>query len=282
MAKTKTLPGKFKLSERDDAPFVGYWRWSSHAELDPAFAKLRGAYDHAINSADAFKLFVDEHRKAGKLSEKGIAEEAVKYLREAGLPNVTKSRFNALRPLRRDVEARLADMKPYEIDRTDMVAEMHRQEVRHALRSMGQEKAIRLVERGDDESVIDAVLSAPPILTGLPEGVRKMAVERRLDQRHGPERLALAELVAAAETVDRAFAAAQEEMRHAAGMTVHDFRQLAKAVEGPLHTELQANLAKQPVSPVPLRNLEALAGAVVDMPDGDLDGLGQRLAQAAA
>jgi hypothetical protein len=282
MAKSKILPGRFKFSEREEAPFVGYWRWSAHAALDPAFAKLRAAYDQAINSADAFKVFVDAHHMAGKLSKKGIAEEAIKYLRESGLPNVTKRRFNALAPVRRDIEARLAQMKPVEVDTTDMVGEMQRREIRDALRSMPEDKAIRLVERGEDEALIDAVLSAPPLLTGLPEGVRRMAIERRLDQRHGPERRALAELVAAAETVDRAYEAARDEMRVTAGMTLHDFKELTKAVEGPIRTELEAAFAKEPANPDPLQNVDEVAAAVVDAPDDDgMDGLGQRLAQAA-
>ncbi len=71
-------------------------------------------------------------------------------------------------------------------------------------------------------------------------------------------------------------------MRVTAGMTLHDFKELTKAVEGPIRTELEAAFAEEPANPNSLQNIDEVAAAVVDAPDYDgLDSLGQRLAEAA-
>jgi hypothetical protein len=273
----KLLPGKFKLSQRESAKFIGYWPFSDHEKKSKAFANLRISYDLAIYGAEKFHDHMAKLKAEGNLSEKGLRDAAVKFLADEGLPKNLRNKLEATATLRRDVNARLARMSPVQIDPNNLTAEMQRREVRDALRTMPEQDRIRLIERGDDPTIIDAVLSAPQFLSGVPDSVMKMAKERRLDERYGDERKVMADLIEAAETVERAFDAAREEYRAEAEITEYDFEKMTKPIEESVADEFRKTLQRLPINEAPIDGVAELAHATKGVPDIDNEDAGPRL-----
>lgn len=266
MAKSKSLPGRFKIGERDNAPNVGYWLWDSHDKTDPTFAKLRAAYDTALESGTQFQEKSATLRKNDRLSEKGIAEALSRYVTDDGMPHLAQNKLKAVGAIRRDVAARLNKMVPVEIDKTDVVAEMQRREIRDALRTMPNEDRIKTIESNKHPEIINAVLSAPSFLSGVPDSVRKMAEDRILGEKYGDERKLLGETLEAAELVERAYDAARDELRHAAGLTPFEFDKLAQPIEQSAAEEYKKVLNRTPALESPVQDAEALAEAINALP----------------
>lgn len=257
----RKLTGKHNLSDRKGAPFVGYWQWSEAAKRSVIFSELHSYYEAAIVAADAFRAESASLKAGGKLTEKGIHESLLKRATK-DLSELRTMQNKATAPLRRDIEARKARMVPVKIDRTDFVGEMQRREVRDRLMAMKAEDRHRAVLRTEDNVVIDAVLSAPRMLIDLPDSALNQLTERRLSERYGDELAVLNEIIDAADTVDRAFEAARDEMRHEAGIQPMDFVKLRNAVEQPIQAEWERGFGK--TKPTPEGRLGTLELAATD------------------
>jgi hypothetical protein len=263
---------------------VGYWQFGDHEGKSKVFNNLRVAYDAAIYSAEAFQDHVGKLKAKGTLSEKGIKEAAVKYVTETGLRSIVRNKLDATAALRRDVAARVGKMAPVTIDKTDLFAELQRREVRDALRAMPEDKRISIIERGEDQVVIDALLSAPDMLIPLPKSVREMATSRRLDDLYGDERKVMRDALEAAELVERAFDAAKVELQVGSGMSLLEFQTAARPIEQAIIDEFKSKFEKLPVAERPIDNIAGLVQAVKGVPTGEaaFADLGELLAGARA
>lgn len=262
----KQFHGKFRLSTRDDAPIIGPWEFQHYEAKDRNFAKLRAAYDAAIEAGTQFQQKAATLRKNDSLSEKGIKDQLRRYATEEGLPLVAKNKLQATATIRRDIAARAAKMVPVEIDKTDIVAEMQRREIREAFRQMKPEQQIRILEANKHPEVVNAVLAAPNFLTGVPESVRKMTEERALEAKYGDERKLLSELEAAAQLVERAHDAARDELRDTSGINEFEFDKLAQPIEQAAVEEFKKVLDKTPINGSPVKDVEALMADINLLP----------------
>jgi len=225
------LTGKDRLSEK--GKWIGYWRHEPLHAKSSIFREMHSNYDAAIVGAAAFKSSAKDLRDAGKLTPKGIKEKlverAVKDLSELKTLGV-----KATRPVRRDIDARLRQMKPVEISANDLAGELRRREIRDKLAAMPEAKRTALVTSTTDDAVLDAVLGASRLLVDLPDSVFEEVKRRRLEQRYGDEMRVLNAIGEAADTVDRAFEAARDEIRLTLGMQGHEFEAFAATVEAPI------------------------------------------------
>jgi len=249
------LPGRHVISERGDAPFCGYWAHEKREAANPLFADLRKAYDLAINSADAFALVKTRHLESGLLSEKGVREELHKYAAEL-LPQLMKHRMDAIARTRQEALARREAMAPVKVDRTDVFAELQRREIRDRFNAMPAKKREEIIGRDPPADLVDALLSAPALSVNLPASMLDMIRAKRLEATYGPEVETIKEVLEATEAVDRAYAAARDEIRHHMGLGKHEFDGLATQWEEPVVRKINGELARNPPTATAFKPLE--------------------------
>jgi hypothetical protein len=111
--------------------------------------------------------------------------------------------------------AALATRRP---DKSDLFAEMQRQEVRTWLRSLPEGERMSVALSSKDPSVRDAILMAPAAMSGLQADVRDHVLTAVLEEAHGPRLRALDETQQAYELLDAAVKTAENFARADAGM----------------------------------------------------------------
>lgn len=148
------------------------------ASVNEAMAPLHRALRGPLDIVEESARLREQTIATGKYSPEGVREIVKRHL--AGEPaRILAEHARNIEAAKAGLTARRTDLGKPKIDRTDIFAEMQRQELRAALRSMPAVERTRLV-LGGDPTVIEAVLSAPPVLSGLNqmemENVQKVAV----------------------------------------------------------------------------------------------------------
>lgn len=105
--------------------------------------------------------------------EAAFAKSLVRNFVELGRP---------CRLAKADAAAKRESFKLPEPDKSDVVAELGRQEIRSYVRSLPRDEQMQAIERLGDTAVL-AILHAPPMLSGLPEDryqhVKNAYIERQ-------------------------------------------------------------------------------------------------------
>jgi hypothetical protein len=179
-------------------------RFDRHAE-NPATARLAAAAAECLTISERFANQRELLERDGYLTPEGKRVKLAEAL--------TKQFARDLRDARKPIESaaqevtRLrGEVKPVQVDRTDVVAAMERQEIRAFIRSLPSGDKIAALLKQADPKILDAVLDAPAALSGVPEEHYARAKTAREEQLHGPQ---LREIEALQSVVDEANAAAQ-------------------------------------------------------------------------
>ena len=173
-------------------------------------------------NAERAKLKAD-----ASLSDIGREEKAAAFAK-----SLVKTLSELTRPARRakaDVAAKRAAFKLPEIDKTDLVGELRRAEIRGFLRPLSLDERTRAA--ATDDEIAEAVLNASPMLSGLPIDRYERIKNAYLEKKFGPQIQALEAADEEHEAVEAAATMTRRELLNASGMSANDFAALEKSHE---------------------------------------------------
>ena len=165
-------------------------------------------------------------------SDTGRRNELAKIIREtmvADLSELTRS----YRIAKGGNAGRRAALKLPDIDKTDQVSELRRQEMRSFIRSHPEAKRPGVCAElmAENPEAAAAVLSAPGALTGLPRQYLDDLRRQELRRHHGKAIDTLDEEMADIEQAGAAVEMAFAELQRASGLDPHEFAALAKLIQ---------------------------------------------------
>ncbi len=153
-----------------------------------------GTFDHvresvttAFGVAAGFKEKVEKIVADKRLSDTGHKEKIVDVLRGGPISHLKQLRRIAGERLKALEETR-AKCQPV-LDKSDMFAEVQRQEIRAWLRGMPEAERLRVAYETPDRMVREAIAFAIPALSGLNDEAKAFVVSAMIQDAHG-ERLA--------------------------------------------------------------------------------------------
>ena len=159
-------------------------RVDRHAE-HPSANALRKAAENCLAVSERFARERDLIAQNGHLTQEGVRAQLTEALR--------RTYDRDLRDARKPFDAAAAKLKsmreqvkPAQVDRTDVVAALERQEIRAFVRGLNVQERTKLLTPGSDPRVLDAVLDAPAALSGVPEPYFAQVKAWREEQLHGP------------------------------------------------------------------------------------------------
>ena len=138
-------------------------KWAGRSEI----TALHGHFDKALIFAQAPAFKRTELRKSGHLSDKGVARELRAHLAKNGVVAELRRSQAAVKAEGEAIKAQRAALARPEVDKTDLRAELQRQEVRSYLRSLPMGERTAALTQTPDPLVFAAVLSAPAALSGV-------------------------------------------------------------------------------------------------------------------
>ncbi|TPL75117.1 hypothetical protein [Mesorhizobium sp. B2-3-15] len=183
--------------------------------------KLREAATACLDIADRFSKRADAIKTDASLTEigrsKAIKDEAAKtYL--PGLKMAFAPIAKALSDAKQARAAIFASAFP-QPDPNNIAAALERQEIRALVREMKPGERMAFISGSRDERVADAVLSAPPALSGLSDDIfgqlRDLVMERRVD---GGQVAGIAEAEETAEAAEAAMLVARNDIKAVTGL----------------------------------------------------------------
>lgn len=200
-------------------------RWPARIEGGAVKAAAWSAFEAMEKLPGMVATKRAEYGRRGDLSPKGINGKIRADLAQIVARDLRNHR-QAVAERKAELKARREALAAPKIDRTDLLAELQRQEVRAWLRGMAPE-ARHVALLGDaDGSLVEAVLTAPAALSGLNglnETVRGQIVDAYLQNRHG-ETLAGMEIEEEGLTVaEAALRGALNELQDAVALPAHLF-----------------------------------------------------------
>jgi hypothetical protein len=179
-------------------------RFDRHAE-NPATARLAAAAAECLTISEKFANqrellerdgYLTPEGKRAKLAE-ALTKQFARDMRDARVP---------IEAAAQEVTRLRGEIKPVQVDRTDVVAAMERQEIRAFIRGLSSQDKIAALLKQADPKILDAVLDAPAALSGVPEQQYAAAKAAREQQLFSPQ---LQEAAALQAVVDEANAAAR-------------------------------------------------------------------------
>lgn len=196
-------------------------RWPARIEGGALKAAAWSAFEAMEKIPEIARTKREALGKRGDLSAKGINARLRQDMAQIVTRDLRAHR-EAVKERAADLKARRAALTSPKIDRTDLLAELQRQEVRSWLRSMAPE-ARHVALLGDtDGALVEAVLSAPPALSGtdrLPDVVRRQIVDGYLQARHSETVEAMAHEEDALTVADAALRGALDVLQEAVGLS---------------------------------------------------------------
>lgn len=152
-------------------------RLSAHADLvrrmparvDDSTAALHRALHGTAEIVKTFHGVAEQVTSAGKYSPAGILEELASHYREKVAPVMADHR-RAIEIAKAQLAGRRDALHRREVDRSDVIAEMQRAELRTFLRGLPMGDRIQAALSGD-AAMRDAILGGPAALSGLNEEV---------------------------------------------------------------------------------------------------------------
>lgn len=172
------------------------------ASVNEALAPLHRATRGPLDLVEEAGRLREQTVATGKYSKDGINDIVKRHL--AGEPaRILAEHARNIENAKASLAERRANLGKPKIDRTDVFAELQRQELRAALRGMPAADRTRLA-LGGDPAVIEAVLSAAPALSGLNPNEIAMVQKIAVETHHAKESTDLDEMndaIAVAEAV---------------------------------------------------------------------------------
>lgn len=162
------------------------------------------------------------------LSDVGRREKEAEFAR-----GLVKNLIELTKPLRRgqaEAAAKRAAMQPKPIDRSDIVGELQRRELREFVRSLPLEKRVEAVFTLGDEH-LEAITSAPAILSGLPDDRYAKIVEIQREKQFGSQIRALESDDEDLTAVGSAGQMVRRNLQVASGLSDADFLALENTYE---------------------------------------------------
>jgi hypothetical protein len=226
--KLRMPKGRLRLGDNLDGPVVGLWEWKTTPNT--TMAALERSYLEAIDAAPKVSARKAELTASGKYTDAGVIEQLI----PAAVDEARRLRRgqNAAARAKAELVKRRNGMRLKEPDRTNPAAAIERMEIRSWLRSLSQDERDRLFLGGGervDPAVIEAVISAPPELSGVAASHLKLMRERLLEAQFPDVAGELADLEKAIDVTERAVDASAAEILKEVGVTREKFDQLAEA-----------------------------------------------------
>lgn len=179
-------------------------------------------FENALAAVEALDTHRTEWTGAGRYSDRGVTElvRGAAVAKGGAVENIVKARASAAtRQVR--IEAEKKRLVTPVVDKADVVGALLRQELRAYLRSLPDQERFRALDAAD-ESTLSAVITAPAVLSGIPQHVVDTMVEDRA-RAANPERFAALEAEAeAAEILSLGADAATNSLRDTLGLGVDD------------------------------------------------------------
>ncbi len=174
-----------------------------------------------------------EAERARLAADRNISDVGRRGQEAAFAKTLVRDIVELTRPLRRakaDISAKRAALQPKPIDRSDVVAELQRRELREFVRSLPFEKRLEAVF-GLSDAHLEAITSAPSILSGLPQDRYDKIVEMQREKQFGAQIRALEAHGEEHEAVESAAVMVRRDLQKATGLGANDFSALEKSFE---------------------------------------------------
>lgn len=177
------------LADRNKSILERIDRYADH----PSANGLRKAAENCLAVSERFARERDLIVQNGHLTQEGVRAQLTDTLRRTHGRDLRDAR-KPLEVAAGKLKTMREQVKPAQIDHTDVVAALERQEIRAFVRSLTSQDRTKLLTPGGDPRVLDAVLDAPAALSGVPENYFAQVKSWREEQLHGPLLNEIAEL----------------------------------------------------------------------------------------
>jgi hypothetical protein len=238
MAKIQSKPKGRRTIRRqqfgNDQPSRYIGLWDLAAEPGSTLATLESAYLAGLNAIDTVEARKASGVASGKFTEAGLKADVLAFALNNVIGPLHKAR-TTIGKAKAELAERKSKLTIQQPDKTDIAAALLRQEIRAHLRAMPQtERDKYLVGNLDNlpPVVAEAILTAPPELSGIAETHRALLTEKALEAQHPGEVAQVSELQRAIEVAERAVEIARDEVRIEAGvMDPNEFDAMAAPIE---------------------------------------------------
>ena len=188
------------------------------------------------------------------------ALDAMKPLRKAQ---------NAIARARAELAERRDRLRLKQADQTNVVAALERQEIRTWLRSLDQAQRDKLFLGGGERvtpAIAEAVMTAPPALSGVAPSNINLMKERALEAQFPGEIEALADMERAIEVTERAVNVNTTEILNEMGIMKEKLLELAEPVLREVDTADAAEFARTSSRANPIPNADQLCEQIKTLP----------------
>ncbi|WLA78816.1 hypothetical protein [Bradyrhizobium elkanii] len=198
---------------------------------DHASARLlREAAEKCLEISERFAKERADIEKNNHLTPDGRKAQLLESLKTRHARDLRDAR-KPLEDFAKSIESMRAKVKPAEIDRGDIVGALERMEIRTFVFNSTNAEKMKLLLEDADPVILDAVLSAPRALSGVPAEYYDRAKAAREEQLHGP---VLRDIAAAQEVLSEArnaAAIARADLMGTIEMDQREFDRLMHPIE---------------------------------------------------
>jgi hypothetical protein len=240
MPKNYRLPvkewtGRFTIggeTVESGGAIIGKFSWDENAA--PEFKAAKSAYMAAISAVDGVRSKRQKLIETKKYTPEGIKQKLGRIAVDDEVISVRKAAVSA-ENLRKAIAARKSKLTLPPIDRTDLVAEMQRAELRAQLRpklaSMTASQQKIYFMQNKSPTLLAAVLNADPSLSGIHESAYHELKQNEVEKLHGDEIEEIEQIEQAVKTAEIALSAAREKVREEIGLNKQEFDHLVAPAE---------------------------------------------------
>jgi hypothetical protein len=207
--------------------------WDFNPKPGSTIAKLESAFLGALTAVDSVIARRDHATKSGRFTADGVANDVLNFALSEAVPVLKRGR-NTIASAKQEAAALCEKTKLREPDTTDpwKVGLMLRAVDHFAAMTQKQRDALTRNPEALDPITAEALVTAPPSLTGISKMHRQQLIDRALQAQHGDKIAELKELERAIEAAESAVEAGRDEIRLEAGVfDPHKFDQLAAPIE---------------------------------------------------
>lgn len=225
-------------------------------ELDQSgmVAKARDAYLKAFQVVDGLRAKRRELEAAKLYTSLGLSERLGETAMTDALPSLRRARAE-IEKLQAGLDERRAKLVLARPNPADTIGEMQRAEMRKRLAEMPDEaRNIYVALHRDEPALVQAIIHAPPLLSGVGDEQYANLTGEQLCREHGPEIEELEALDEVLKTASDMSDKARAELRSVIGCSSNVFDEIAKVAE--------ANDGRAPMR----RELRVVAGQEVEIP----------------
>jgi hypothetical protein len=207
--------------------------WDIPAEPGSILASLEAAYLSGIEAVDRIEARKAANATSGKFTEAGAVDDARQFALENLVGPLHRARTTVAKA-KAELAERRAKLTLQAPDKTDVAAALLRWEIRGYLLEMPAEQRVRYVSANLKPAIAEAILTAPPELSGIDETSFSLGAlrEKALEAQHPGEMEKVAELQRAVQLAERATEIGRDEVRQEIGINdPRAFNELAKPFE---------------------------------------------------